>query len=112
MDDSAITQLMVDLGRPGAEEVINRDMEDIAMRLTELEMLHDAGEHDALWKTSKGMIGIAERIGLPDLADAARAVANASRCGDPIALSATIARVGRVGDLSLSAIWATPGVCL
>ncbi|MGR3468742.1 MAG: hypothetical protein ACU0CI_12780 [Shimia sp.] len=112
MDEAAISQLMVDLGRSGAEDVINRAMEAIALRLTDIERLSDQGDLVALRKASKGVIGIAEQIGLLDLADAARALADAAPRGDANARAATVARVSRVGDLSLSAIWARPGICL
>lgn len=108
MDGRAISALTAQLGEAGAEGVMNRAMEEMANRLSLIERCHYKGETEALWKASKGLIGIAEQIGLEGLANAARAVADCAKGEDSVALAAVLGRLIRLGDRSLTAVWDMP----
>ncbi|MEM9437250.1 MAG: hypothetical protein AAGA15_09430 [Pseudomonadota bacterium] len=105
VDESAIAALRGQMGEAGAEGVISRALEEIANRLSLIERHYVEGNHEALWKASKGLVGISEQIGLTSVGDAARAVATCARGRDRVALSATIGRLIRLGDKALTAIW-------
>ncbi|MEM1375482.1 MAG: hypothetical protein AAGF78_13980 [Pseudomonadota bacterium] len=108
MDGRAVAALKGQLGEAGAEGVINRAMEELANRLSLIERCYFQGETEALWKATKGLIGIAEQIGLETLANAARALADCAKGDDAVALSAVLNRLIRLGDRSLTAVWDMP----
>lgn len=108
MDGRAVAALQGQLGEAGAEGVVNRAMEEMANRLSLIERCYFQGETDALWKATKGLIGIAEQIGLETLAGAARALADCAKGDDAVALSAVLNRLIRLGDRSLTAVWDMP----
>lgn len=93
------------LGEAGAERLICRAMEDLAVRLADIEAQYWKGELDAVSKGCRSMIAIAQQIGLYDLADASRVAGECATHGDPVSIAATIARMLRVGDKSLSTVW-------
>ncbi|MEM8592602.1 MAG: hypothetical protein AAGF13_08755 [Pseudomonadota bacterium] len=105
IDGRALAVLQAQLGSAGAEGVISRAVEEIANRLSLIERAHAQRERDALWKTSKGLIGIAEQIGLVDLARVSRDVSQCARGRDDVALSAVLARLIRLGDRSVTTVW-------
>lgn len=56
-------------------------------------------------KNTRMMIAIADQIGMHAVARVARDVTECLDAADSIALSATLARLIRVGDRSLNALW-------
>ena len=96
------------MGEAGAEGGVCRAMEEIANRLSLIERCYQQGEMSALWKTSKGLVAIADQVGLRKLARASHAVAQCAKQQDAVALAATVARLVRLGDRSLTAVWDTP----
>ncbi len=112
MDNEAVDALRAQLGEAGAEGVINRAMEEMANRLSLIERCYYQGDMDALWKASKGLIGIVDQIGLGGVGNASRAVAECARGSDSVALAAVMNRLIRLGDRSLTAVWDMPEVSL
>ncbi|MCH2076385.1 MAG: hypothetical protein MK180_05780 [Rhodobacteraceae bacterium] len=105
MDGQAISALTAQLGEAGAEGVINKAMEEVANRLSLIERCYYKQENDVLWKSAKGLISIAEQIGLMELAVSAQAVADCAQHDDKVALAAVVNRLVRMGDRSLTAVW-------
>ena len=108
MDPDALQQLHGQLGEAGAHGVVCRAMEEIANRLSLIERCYYQRDMDALWKASKGLIGIADQVGLSILANVSRDVAACVRAEDSTSLAATLARLIRLGDRSLSLVWDMP----
>lgn len=105
LDIGQLDQLVEQLGDAGAEDILCRAMEELAHRLQGCEALYRAGEFKPLRKQVRSLIAIAEQIGMTSLATGAAHVVQALDHGDPVALAATLARLMRVGDQSLSEIW-------
>ena len=105
LNSDRLAELYVQLGEAGAQDVVCRAMEELAVRLANINEAYTAYKTSELRKGAKGMIGIAEQIGMQRLADVARAVCICADENDPIALGATIARLLRIGDSSLVAVW-------
>ena len=93
------------LGVSGAEDVVCRAMEEIALRMNRTVRQFADGELEDLRKNARSLVGIADQIGLSGLASVAGDVTNCIDDGDRIALSAVLNRFLRVGERSLSAIW-------
>ncbi|UWR24259.1 hypothetical protein K3756_16670 [Sulfitobacter sp. S190] len=107
VDQSRLGALYEQLGETGAEDVVCRAMEELAVRMAQCDRLYKARDRPTLRKNARSLIAIAEQIGMYRLAQVA---ADVTRCIDDeneIALAATLSRLLRIGDQSLSAIWDT-----
>ena len=100
-----MVQFYAELGQQGAEGVVCRALEELVARVARAHqhMLDD--EHAALMKTAKSNASIAEQIGLLELPAACLAVVDAARGGDSVAIMATVTRMQRVTEASLSVVW-------
>lgn len=105
LDPDSLEALYEALGPTGAESVVSRAMEDLALRLSDLVAFHRAGKLNELSRTARSMIAIADQVGLTSFARVAADVSHCARTGDPIALGATLCRLERIGDRSLTAVW-------
>ncbi|MCV6825857.1 MULTISPECIES: hypothetical protein [Halocynthiibacter] len=107
LNPERLTELFNQLGNRGAADVVCRAMEELAARLTKIEKSFWQGEYQAVSKGARSLIAIAEQIGLNGLAQVARHVSVTARTEDKTATAATVARLLRMGDRSLSAVWNT-----
>ena len=97
--------LYTQLGEAGAEDVVCRALEDLARRLTHCEQhFRDAAWSD-LRKSARSLIAISDQIGMADLAKVAGDVVLCVENNDATALAATLSRLFRIGERSLTAIW-------
>ncbi len=105
LESDRLAELYAQLGETGAQDVVCRAMEELAVRLARIDEAFRTGKLSALRKGAKGLIGITEQVGMQRLADVARDVCNCVEQADSVALGATMARLQRVGDRSLTAVW-------
>lgn len=105
LDPNRLTELFVQLGNRGAENVVCRAMEELAIRLADIETAYWQGEFSKVSKGARGLIAIADQIGLNGLAQVARHVAATASRDDFTAIAATVSRLVRIGDQSLAAVW-------
>lgn len=105
LDSGRLTALYRQLGERGAEDVVGRAVEELAVRLSHCRMLWRQAELDELRKGARSLVAIAEQIGMVKLAAVARDVTDAVDASDNVAVAATICRLIRVGERSLTAVW-------
>lgn len=105
LDPDRLVALYSDLGETGAERVICRAMEELAARLTEIQRFVDERNAAAMQRSARLLIGVAEQVGMPTFARVAGDVLRTSDAGDVAAQAATLARLVRIGDRSLNAVW-------
>ena len=105
LDSDRLVELYVQLGEAGAQDVVCRAMEELAIRLTQLECDYHAEKYKTVCKSAKGMVAIAEQVGMNKLAAVARDVQICAADNDTTALGATVARLLRIGEGSLTAVW-------
>jgi hypothetical protein len=105
LDQDRLNALYGQMGEAGAEDVICRAMEELAIRLTCAERMYRSGQSGDLRKSVRSMAAIADQVGMHLLARVARDVACVIDLGDDHALAATLARLLRIGDRSLTAVW-------
>ncbi len=105
LDSTQLANLFIELGEAGAQNVVCRAMEELAVRLSVVNEAYKAKEFDILRKGSKALVGIAEQVGMAGLADAARNVHHCVQTHDMTALAATVSRLLRIGDCSLTEVW-------
>ncbi|MBM1632722.1 hypothetical protein JQV27_10930 [Sulfitobacter mediterraneus] len=105
VDQDRLGALYTQLGEAGAEDVVCRALEDLARRLTQCEQkFRDAAWPD-LQKSARSLIAVADQIGMADLAKVAGDVVQCVANNDATALAATLSRLFRIGERSLTAIW-------
>lgn len=105
VDQDRLGALYAELGEAAAEDVVCRAMEELALRLSHCSRLHTAGQWDELRKCARSLIAIADQIGMLVLARVAQDVIEALDARDVPAVAATLARLLRIGEQSLTAIW-------
>lgn len=105
VDQDRLGALYAELGEAGAEDVVCRAMEELALRLSHCSRLHSAGNIDELRKCTRSLVAISDQIGMHLLARVAGDVMACIDHGDMAALGATFSRLLRIGEQSLTAIW-------
>lgn len=105
LDTETLGTLHRQLGPAGAENVISRALEELAARMIEVHALYAAGKSQDLAKLSRSLVAIAAQIGMTRFAQVAQDVSHCAGQADATALGATVARLDRLADQSLLAIW-------
>jgi len=100
------------MGEIGAENVLCDAMEELAIQLVKLEKLGRRAQFDEVVNIATRLAPVAERIGLLGLARVCHDVADCARSGDLNGFAATMARMARIGDKSLTAIWDPQGISI
>ncbi|WP_158965256.1 hypothetical protein [Chachezhania sediminis] len=105
LDPDCLTRLYCQLGETGAEDVIGRAVEELAVRLAQCTLQRCNDDMVGLRKSVRAVAAIAEQIGMNTLARVARDASEVIENGDDIALDAILARLMRIGESSLTAVW-------
>ena len=93
------------MGFEDAEVLVNAAMEELAELLYLTDALFADSDFDRLKKNVERISVLAESVGMHVLAQIGRDVQGLCGADDQHALSATMARLRRVGERSLMAIW-------
>ncbi len=104
-DPDRVSALTEKLGPVEAEEMICRAMEELAVRLSYTERQYRLGRGVEMRKSARSLAGTARQVGLEALARVATDVVTCANSDDPVALAAVLARLVRIGETSLNAIW-------
>lgn len=105
LDPDKLDSLYSRLGPHTAEEVVCRAMEELAFRLAHIDRLYCRADLIEMRKNTRALIAIADQIGMTGLARVAGHVICCIDDADTTALAATLARMTRTGERSLTAIW-------
>ncbi|MDJ0821140.1 MAG: hypothetical protein QNJ09_04910 [Paracoccaceae bacterium] len=105
MDAAQLETLCNELGAHQAEDVVCRAMEELALRLCQVQELAINGPREDLYKGLKALGAIADQIGLCGVRQVSQDVMGCIADGDPVAEAATLARLARIGERSLTALW-------
>ena len=105
LNPDRLGELYRQLGEAGAEDVICRAIEELAVRLSHCEQAWRKNEPEALARHARSLIAISDQIGMTALARVADDVGQALASGDHVAVAATLFRLIRIGESSLTAVW-------
>ncbi len=105
LDPVRIEALYDQLGERGAEDVVCRALEELAVRLSHTERCYRERREADMRKSARSLVAIADQIGMQMLGRVAGDVTHSIDSGDQIALAATLSRLLRIGERSLSEIW-------
>ncbi|WP_342772329.1 hypothetical protein [Pacificibacter maritimus] len=109
VDKERLEQLYAQLGTSGADGVVSRAMEELAVRLAKVESSYRKGQFQELQRSARSMIAISEQIGMETFASVASDVHELACLDDSTALAATVERLLRIGENSLLAVWDMQG---
>lgn len=93
------------LGPEEGELALGAAMEDVAILLQEAQVAFEMADLPALRLRALSLKGLSDRLGMPLLSYVAGDVVVLCHGADPQALAATAARLQRVGERSLCAVW-------
>jgi hypothetical protein len=105
VDPDRLGVLYAQLGEAGAEDMVCRAMEELALRLSHCDRLHRAGDWSELRKNVKSLEVIAGQVGMVSFARVAEHVTFNITVMDLPAVAATLSRLLRIGERSLTEIW-------
>ncbi|WP_323777585.1 hypothetical protein [Leisingera sp.] len=105
LDPNKLSSLYDQLGEAGAEDVVCRAVEEMAVRLTHCERLWRQNDMVSLRKSARSLIAMADQIGMTALSAIARDATVAIDAEDAPAVAAILFRLMRVGERSLTAVW-------
>jgi len=105
LDPERLARLYAELGDRDADRLICDAMEDLALSLARIGRAYAARDLDAIARLAQDMARLSARIGLGTLERVADSVRICALRADVPGLDATLARLSRVGDRSLSAVW-------
>lgn len=105
LDSDRLNGLYRQLGEKNALDVLCRTVEELAVRLSNCERFWRQRDWAGLRKCARSIVAIAEQIGMMALACVANDVAQNVDAGDSVAAGATLSRLIRVGEKSLTVIW-------
>lgn len=105
LEPDKLAELFVQLGQQGAEDVVCRAMEEISLRLAKVNAAYDAGDLARVRKLTRSLVAISEQVGLSALARVSNDVADCAQGQDGTALVAVLARLRRIGERSVTAVW-------
>lgn len=105
LDPDRLNGLCRQLGDTNAVDVLCRTVEELAVRLSHCERLWRQRDWAGLRKCAKSLIAISEQVGMTALARVSGDVVRTVDAGDAVATGATLSRLIRVGERSLTAVW-------
>ncbi|WP_093362218.1 hypothetical protein [Tropicimonas isoalkanivorans] len=105
LDADVLEALYDQLGPFSADTIVSGAVEELAVRLSDIAPLYRAGRMTDLARLAQSMVAISTQIGLRTLARVAEDVCHCATAEDGTALAATLCRLERIGDRSLTAIW-------
>ena len=105
LDQDRIEVLYSGMGNSRADRVVARAMEELASRLARIENLYKCGEVAELQRLAQSMIAVSSEVGMVSFAKVARDVVDVAAARNDTALAACVARLLRIGEGSLMAVW-------
>jgi len=105
LDRGQLEVLYQSLGPVGADKVVSHALEELAATLSRASREYRAGEVEALRASVKSLVSVAQQVGMTLLARVGRDVVVLSRSYDAAAFGAAMARLERIGESSLMAVW-------
>lgn len=105
LNPDRVRALYAELGEEGAECVVERAMQEMAVRLGAMERDWRRGDIEGLARHARSVGRLAAEVGMASLARVAADVAATAAAADLTACAATLARLLRIGDRSLASIW-------
>ena len=109
LDGDRLNRLIRNLNQNDAEDVICRTMAELGLQIDKCEQAHQKQDTASLYQQVSVVSKTAGQLGMTKLQGIADHVMHAMVQSDPAATAATLARLIRIWDLSLCAVWDVKG---
>lgn len=110
LDPDRVVALYAELGPRDAEQVLGVAMEEMAIQISTMQVAANRGVMARVISAARDLVKIALPLGMDALAQVARDVEQCAEIRDAVGLAATLNRLVRIGDRSLTAIWDGPEI--
>ena len=105
LDPDRLVVLYAELGQLAAERLIAAAMEDLAVHLVAVQLAAQERRNDLLERGAGEIVRLATQVGMVLLARVARDVQICAARRDRMSQAAVLARLMRIADRSLTAVW-------
>lgn len=105
LDPFKLTELCVSEGEAGAEAMVSDVIERLSVELGHVEQAYVAQDLKALAAHAKALIPLANKIGMTTFAKVTGDVVQCAKAAEILPLAATLSRLIRIADKSLTAVW-------
>lgn len=105
MDAERLVLVYCGRSKREAEELLQRGVEDLTSRVTEIQRHFDEGDGPTLVRSARLAARMADKLGMTSFTTVARDLIVATEAADRPAQAATLARLLRIVDRSVTAIW-------
>ncbi len=105
LDPDRLVVLYAELGQLAAERLIAAAMEDLAVHLVAVQLAAQERRNDLLERGAGEIVRLATQVGMVLLARVARDVQICAARKDRMSQAAVLARLMRIADRSLTAVW-------
>ena len=105
LDRDRLEGLFAQLGEAAAEDMVGRAVEELAVRLARCRAQWQGRHWQDLRRTVRSLAAISDPIGMTSLVRVAGDVTAALDTSDAAAVGATLCRLMRIGERSLTAVW-------
>lgn len=105
VDPDRMVELCVSMGENGAEALVATAIENMAIGMEQVEVAYHADDLKTVSEITDDLQIMAEHVGMITFAQVADDVSTCARMGQIVPLSATLNRLRRIADKSLSAVW-------
>lgn len=109
LDRDQLDVLYRQLGPVGADRVVTHALAELSTLLESLAVDYRAVRVSEVAGGARALAAVAQQVGMLKLARVARDVAELAHGRDAAALGAVMARLDRIGDRSIIAVWDEPG---
>ncbi|MBV1866533.1 MAG: hypothetical protein KUG69_01300 [Marinosulfonomonas sp.] len=100
-----MTELAIRLGPVGADKLMSRALEELAVQLAKAHRSFLRSNMNEMRASAGKVAEVSDHIGLASLSLIAQHVCELATANDSTALAAVVARLTRVGELSLMQVW-------
>ncbi|MDA5092600.1 hypothetical protein O2N63_00665 [Aliiroseovarius sp. KMU-50] len=105
LDREQLKTLYLQLDPIGADKMVNQSLEDLAVCLAQIKKMHLGGQAEEARHEIRSLLAIARKLGMTTLARICRDALDLVGGSDGIGCQAVLARLNRVGEGSLIAVW-------
>lgn len=112
LDPDRLVELCVSLGEAGTEALVTETMTQLSIGVTDMENAYRARDLRAIRNCAVKLSKKADHIGLVTFARVCGDVADCAELGISVPLAATLTRLRRLADKTLTAAWDMTGMSL
>jgi hypothetical protein len=105
LDKNRLSEIVARLGPLGADDLISRMMEELAVQLAKVHKGFRRSSMNEVREAARKITDVAAHVGMPGLSRVAGDVRRLTDLRDAAALAATVDRLGRIGESSLMQVW-------